>query len=73
MALLTKYMCLVYFEEAEKLLTSTDVSLILCCSGQTVRLWVLCSDQQRHPEEKVVSRDSVLDGTGGGFKDPLRH
>lgn len=31
--------------------------------GEALRLWVLCSDQQRCPQEKVPGRNSILDGS----------
>lgn len=31
--------------------------------GEALRLWVLCSDQQRCPQEKVSRRNSILDGS----------
>lgn len=31
--------------------------------GKALRLWILCSDQQRCPQEKVPGRNPILDGS----------
>lgn len=38
---------------------------------QAVRLWILCSDQQRHPQKEVLGWNTVLDGSRGCVKDAI--
>lgn len=38
---------------------------------KAVRLWILCSDQQRHSKEEVISWNTILDGSRGYLQNPL--
>lgn len=45
----------------------------LLLQDKAIRLWILCSDQQRHPKKEVTSWNSILDGSRGHLQNPIWH
>lgn len=46
---------------------------LLLLQDKAIRLWILCSDQQRHPKKEVTSWNSILDGSRGHLQNPIWH